>query len=454
MNEDTNSDTLGSAAQRGAGRWPVLALGLALAAAVVGCENPLDVDNPNNVIEENLNNPAAVNSAVNGALATAASGYGWTLAIHATATDEVTWIGSRDAWRQLDVGNISTRANEFTDVAFPQHAEAVFMSRKAVQLAEEFQGSLPRPVDLARAYFFAGLSHVILAANYEDYAFPDEPTVPASPVGEDNMDQVFDMAIDFATKAINSAEGVGAADLVTAAYALRAHAHHQKAIWSMLNPPGSAPSDPLVNNSSANSDAQTFIGRVGTHQDWKWDFVYSSGTVTNTLGAWAHDRLEMEHSSKFAEVAEPDPFALEGVIEDPITGEADPHTTAVLTEWLTEQLFVDATFLSAREMHLILAEANLAQGNLPGFQAHINHVRTMDNLPDYIVGAPGHPEPVEMLKFERMTDLQLQGRRLQDLYRFGEKDPLWQSGNPAFDAPGTVFPVTITECRANPNFNC
>lgn len=433
---------------------PILGLLVAAGLVLTGCENPLDVENPNNVAEEDLNSAAAVNPAVNGALRTTTDAWGWTLAIHATATDEVTWIGSRDAWNQLDLGNITGRANEFTDVAFPQLAEAVFMTRKAVEVAERFQGELPRPVNLARAYFFAGLSHTILAENYEDYAFPDEPTESAPPVGEENMDQVFDMAIQFASDAIDAAAQVGASGLVTRSYALRARAGFQKAVWEKLNPPGETPDEPLVSDPDVVSDAQEVLNRVGTTEDWTYNLQYTSQTGTNTLGAWMHDRLEMRHASKFAETATPDPFALEGVIEDPITGEADPHMEELLTNWLDRQQFVDAAALSAREMHLILAEASLAEGDTAGLETHVNHVRTMDGLPAYQSEASEHPEPMEMLRFERMTDLHLTGRRIQDLYRFGERAEKWQDVSAAASEPGTVFPVTITECRANTEFNC
>ena len=35
--------------------------------------------------------------------------------LYATATDELDWIGSRDAWLDLEGGAISNYGNEFTD---------------------------------------------------------------------------------------------------------------------------------------------------------------------------------------------------------------------------------------------------------------------------------------------------------------------------------------------------
>ena len=48
------------------------------------------------------------------------------------ATDEITWIGSRDAWGQLDQGFVSNPANEFTDAAFPVLAQARWLADQGI----------------------------------------------------------------------------------------------------------------------------------------------------------------------------------------------------------------------------------------------------------------------------------------------------------------------------------
>lgn len=456
MNDRSNREApVGASGEIGSAGRALGALALVLALGLGACENPLDVENPNNVIEENLNTPSAVAPLVNGSLSTTADAVSWALAIHATATDELFWTGSRDAWNQLDIGNITGRANEFTDVAFPQYAEARFQAQKAVDVAEQFQDELPNEEDLARAYFFAGLNHMYLAMTYENFAFPDDPREPAQPVGESNMDQVFDMAIQFATNAMNEAQSIGASGLVTRSLALRTVARHQKAIWQALENGASPPV--LIDNADVNSDAQAFLARpnVGTTQDWRWNFNYSSQTVTNTLGDWVMERGEMQFDPKFVSLNPDNPKDVEDVdITDPISGDVDPRVEEVVNGYITNQQFTDIMGLSAREIHLILAEAELAQSDPAGAETHINHVRSMDGQPDYDHTDSGHPSPMEMLQYERMTDLYMGNRRLQDLYRFGLQDDRWNSSAATVTAPGTVFPVTVTECRANPNFNC
>jgi hypothetical protein len=64
-----------------------------------------------------------------------------------------------------------------------------------------------------------------------------------------------------------------------------------------------------------------------------------------------------------------------------------------------------------------------------------------------------------MLTHERRVILFLQGRRMMDHYRFGPSTyPVdWLVSATAVTAPGTLFPITLTECLSNPNItsaNC
>ncbi|MFB6368593.1 MAG: hypothetical protein ABEJ00_03175, partial [Gemmatimonadota bacterium] len=113
----------------GAGRGlGLLALALTVLVGAAACDNPLDVENPNNLVAEDLNNPQGLSAAVNGALSTTSRGISEMLAPYAAATDQIQNIGSRDAWLQLDFGKVANEANEFTDGAFPYVTEARYMA--------------------------------------------------------------------------------------------------------------------------------------------------------------------------------------------------------------------------------------------------------------------------------------------------------------------------------------
>ena len=105
----------------------------------------------------------------------------------------------------------------------------------------------------------------------------------------------------------------------------------------------------------------------------------------------------------------------------------------------------------------MLAEAALATGDTVGptsaFAMHVNVRRGLDRLPLYDPSNPTHPRPLAMLKYERMVNTFLQGHRVHDLYRYGERADMWQTTVPvaeAITAPGTLFPITQIELLSNP----
>ena len=77
----------------------------------------LEADNPNNLLEEGLD-IRAFGPMVNGLEGVLIRAYGNILAPYSVASDEMIWIGSRDAWQQLNFGNLDGIGNEFVDGAY------------------------------------------------------------------------------------------------------------------------------------------------------------------------------------------------------------------------------------------------------------------------------------------------------------------------------------------------
>ncbi|MDQ7051861.1 MAG: hypothetical protein Q9P14_02795 [candidate division KSB1 bacterium] len=217
-----------------------------IALGLIGCEDPLKVENPNSLLETDLDNPIAAAGIVNGALGTAAQGIGFVLAPYSTVTDEVTWIGSRNAWNDLNKGKVTDIQNEFVDNAMKFMHEGRWMADKAVAQMEKFDadGVLEDRSLLSRAYLIAGMVRIYIADWFDDWAFSNK-TEPAPAVGKDNMSVVYDDAIELLTKAVNVAREVGDQELEARALACRARAKHAKAIWQLLNPPGPGPGQSL-----------------------------------------------------------------------------------------------------------------------------------------------------------------------------------------------------------------
>ena len=101
-------------------------------------------------------------------------------------------------------------------------------------------------------------------------------------------------------------------------------------------------------------------------------------------------------------------------------------------------------------MLLILAEAALAAGNDAGFDTNINAVRALDGKAAYTGAGPTR---LELLLWERRVNLIFQGRRLNDMYRFGIKAPQWIASSIAVRKPGCELPIPLIELESNPKIS-
>ena len=450
----------------------LLAVGAMLAAAA--CSGLLDVKNPNNVNQSDLANPASATAQVNGVLSSVARAWGQILTPYAIATDELTWIGSRDAWRNLDEGQISEPTNEFVDAAFFFVGEARWWADETINRLQGFatRNVLPDSSDLGRAYFCGAIVYTMIGNLFDNFPIGSDRRTAAAPLGAASMDSVYKAAINYATSGIAIAQARGNKALELDLTAARAVARYYLALWGKLNPPpaGVPLASPLVNDAGAVADANRAlalaVGLNPSQPDYRFRFSYSSSTISTDIGFEVNERKEMRIGGAYV-----DPPCTESgcgsggktdsiarvSITDPITGKSDPEITRFLlnsTEGFTKTTrFGPLTFLSARELHLIVAEAALAGGDVPGFTAEINNLRLL-NFPDsvqykYNPSNPAHPTPLAMLQYARQVNLFLQGRRLADHYRFGVPADIWQAGEEALTTPGTFLPITISERLAN-----
>ncbi len=417
------------------------ALGMAV---LLGACDLLEVDNPNALVQADIEKTEAAAAAVNGAQARTANGIAGIYAAFSTVGDEITWIGSRDAWNELDQGTPDNPGNEFADGSFPGIAQARWMTNFAVQLMEghvsENAGDAELQGHLARANLYAGVAYSAIAQMFDDFAFSDR-TEPGPLIGSANMVQVFDQAIAYFTAAM-----AGGGETAMRAQAGRAQAYHQRAVWGLLNPAGSTPGNPLINDANANSDAAAVLGSVaGT--DWAYRFQYSGSTVGNNLSWQVNERGELQIGPEYATKDPADPPTLTSHnLMDPIEGALDTRYKARVDEFLDNGGYAPLTVVGERGLRLILAEAALAGGDMASFTEHINMIREgLDGLTAY----SGQISGSDMLQHERRVNLFMQYKRLQDHYRFGVASMNWLAGSKAASTPGTMLPITRIEILAN-----
>ena len=412
-------------------------ISLLLGFTLIGCD--LDVDNPNSLLEGDLQDPSAAAALANGAWNASLRGVTYMMMPHAVATDESVWIGSRDAWYQIDKGGMTNVYNEFVDQAWPYISEARWMSDKAVSILEGLGADLPNSQDLVLAYLSGAMVRVYIADMFEDFVYSDK-TEAGTPVGAANMSQLYDEALALLGKASSIATGDNAVKVLS----LVARTRHAKAVWGKVNPVNTA--SPYV--SAGASEAAAAAAMMSA--DWKWRMNFSSSTVSNYMAGQINDRQEMDlFQNALVETATPgaggDPQP-----NDPVTGLPDSRMTAIATEFRAGgggTSWTPVTITSLREMHLIIAESKKAGGDDAGCLAELNALRTFDSLDPY----PSGTDAGTALQHERRANLFLQSRRLSDMYRFNLTSTVWDAveKSPA----GSFFPITISEIRSNPNIS-
>ena len=412
-------------------------ISLLLGFTLIGCD--LDVDNPNSLLEGDLQDPSAAAALANGAWNASLRGITYMMMPHAVATDESVWIGSRDAWYQIDKGGMTNVYNEFVDQAWPYISEGRWMSDKAIAILEGLGADLPNDQDLVLAYLSAAMVRVYIADMFEDFVYSDK-TEAGSPIGAANMSQLYDEALAILGKASSLATGDNAVKVLS----LVARTRHAKAVWGKVNPVNTA--SPYV--SAGASEAAAAAALMGA--DWKWRMNFSSSTVSNYMANQINDRQEMDlFQNALVETATPgaggDPQP-----NDPVTGLPDSRMTASATEFRAGgggTSWSPVTITSLREMHLIIAESKKASGDDAGCLTELNALRAFDSLDPY----PAGTDAGTALQHERRANLFLQSRRLSDMYRFNLTSTVWDAVEKS--AAGSFFPITISEIRANPNVN-
>ena len=404
--------------------------------SMIGCS--LEVDNPNSLLEADLADPSAASALANGAWNAVLNGVGNIMIANAVITDEVVWTGSRDAWRQLDKGGVTNVYNEFVDGAWPSINEGRWMADKAVSVLTSLGDKLPDAQDLVFAHVSAAMVRLYVADMFDDFVYSDK-TEAGTPIGAANMSKMYDEAMTL----LSGAEGIADATWKIRIKGLKARVAHAKAVWGTVNPVGAGTN--YVNAGTA--DAAAALTLMAGTSDYKWKMNFSSGTVSNNMSWQINGRLEMDLLDS---PAHPDKGG-DPNKTDPVTGAAD---TRVLAEAAifgsgigggTD--YAPITIISAREMHLIIAEGKMAGGDAAGVIAELNKIRALDGLAAYTTQDAG-----AALKHERYANLFIQGRRLPDMYRWALTSIIWD--NVEKSAAGSFFPIPIRECRANANVSC
>jgi starch-binding outer membrane protein, SusD/RagB family len=413
-----------------------------------------NISNPNAIDESALGDPASAPTLANGLNAAVTRMITSVYGPYSVASDELTWVGSRENWGLIDGGDVSDPLNEYNDAAYPLASEARWLSNYTIDRLSGFNkaGVLKNPTDLARTYVYAAVTYITIGENYDDFILASDRTKPAAPLGEANMIQVFDSATAYLDRALPIATAANSSDLQSQILGLRARAKFSKALWKLLKPARTTPANPLINDPTTNADATAALAVMTTGYRFRVTPT-TANTGTNNVGSEMNSRQEIRAGGDYIN---PDPSRnnlqpLPGTagikLKDPITQQPDPVIAKAIDDCcrVSSTTLLPFTLTSWKEMQLILAEASLASGNATDFKTRINAVRTADALPAWDGTTPAAQD---MLIHERRVNLFLQSRRLHDLYRFGLKADRWLPTSIAYKK-ACFFPITSIERQSN-----
>ncbi|HEX6965785.1 MAG TPA: hypothetical protein VF166_08290 [Gemmatimonadaceae bacterium] len=419
---------------------------LAVVALCAGC-HILDVSNPNNVNADALDNPAAAEAEVNGVVALTTEALNMSNVYLESASDNIAWTGSLDGMHQINTGFVRNPYNEFSDDADFAVNPARWTANSTVNRLEQFQqqGVLTDPTQLARANLFDGLLYDHIANMYDDFVISSDERTAGPPVGPANMVTLYDSAVAATTRGL-AVQGI-ASELKGQLYAIRARAQFDKSIWQLLNPSGTTPANGLVANAGAAADADSALTLLGA--PYRFQLTMDAGELgfgNCSFSSCMNNRHEIAFSPSVATYNyKTNTVAV--ALMDPIDNVPDPVIASLVQEFASAKSRAPITVTSGRAMLLIMAEDSLASGNVAGFTTAINQLRALDNLTPY----SGQIAADSLLKYERRVNLYLQGRRLNDMYRFGQTSPNWTPESDAMSCPGSLFPISKTERATNPN---
>jgi len=402
----------------------VFLFGLILGLLFTGC-GIFEVDNPGEIVEEDLDNEIAIPALVAGAGGDLFYIFGYldsAPVFSGMLVDEIQHVGSYPDWRQVDDPNLvitveSISLNNLHDNC----ARARWVADDGARRIKDLLGDqAASSEDLAQILVYSGFAHLLLGDLFGAVPFDGGPLVA--------QEQVYQRAIARFTEAMTVATAAGATEWVHAALAGRIRAYH--AVNDLTN---------------AVADIQQLPA------GYRFDAVFSENTDREKNWCYWANITRNECS------VSPEIVALYQETNDPRIRCTDNGVGGDGNRpWWIQDKYTSYSspirLAGWQEFELIQAEAKLNIGDLAGAITHINNVRTGividdgQNTPLPLREASSNAaEVLEWLIHERRVELFFEGRRLADCRHFGLLSII--KNDPPF------FPIPSNELDTNPNLD-
>ncbi len=388
--------------------------GFALAALLLpsaACDGLFDVQNEQDILEQDLDQEAALAPLVNGVAGDWIDMYDNAINIMGLVSFELIHTGSFPSWRSVETGLMDRTSNG--NGVYNQVSRSIWVADDAARRIDESfgGGAMSEP---AQVRVYGGYAKVMLADNFCEGTLNGGPAMPPA--------EFYRLAEEDFSSAMSIATGAGAPD-----WAMRAQAGRAR-VRSMLG-----------DHAGALADAKAIPAGFG------FDAIYSqnSGREQNSVASLTRTLTRREAG------VHPTFYDDSRFIADPRTSFIDrgPNETGPdpTRKYVEQEKYKDRDspipISTWQEVRLIEAEAELNIGSLERAVALINEVRAFVSLDPY-EGEMSQSAVMDQLMYERSAELWLQAHRLNDLRRIND---------PSLAGRDVCFEIGIDEWESNPN---
>lgn len=404
-----------------------------LCLLVVGsaCDDLLTVDNPTDILDEDLNNLQYADALANSAEGTLSLVYDAAVRYSDLAADGIMHVSNRRENVELDQGDFEG-FNGRTEVVWDELSRARWTATEVTSRLTELVSSPSTDLRVARTKYWDGVARITLADYFREVPLdggpPNSPTV------------IYEQAVTLLTEAAEIASAAGSTLYEAAAFGSLARTYR-----SLFYEGGATDMDILAT-------AEEYAGRaLALSPDFRLDLVYAPPGTQNGLGEGLraigqYDVMEDAWANTL----------------DPVSGDPEPriqHGPVELTSAFGDPVYTQLKYTSPsapipvsrwQEARLIQAEYHASDGDLDEAVQAISDVRAAVGLPPFDSQDPD--EVWDQLIYERSVEFWLEGRRFTDIRYYGILPARWSQASMAAGADRR-WPVSLREQGTNPNYN-
>ena len=397
------------------GGWVCVRMTLVACATVFsfGCDDLLTVENPQNILDQDLDTELAIAAVANGVQGDLAVAWDDLVYMSAHLADELIHTGSDSGIRRPSEGT-SDQTSTWLRNAYDVMVAGVFVANDAVRRFRRIVPDADSRAETASALVAAGFLELGLADNMCVVTLEGGPALQPA--------EVYPIAEASFTEALEIATVAGSEP-----HRLQALAGRARARLAQGDDPGARADAAQI------PDAFVFYAR----------YSQNSGRENNLVAGQTRTGLRKESGVHPRYYTNP---LYQNDSRTPMTNNGpDDKGADGTTQFVQQEKYAgrdaDIRLASWQEARLIEAEAALNLGDVSDAVALIDEVRAAAGLPPY-AGAVTADAVRGQLMTERSAELWLEAQRLRDLRR---------TADPYLADRSTCIPLSINEENSNPN---